>query len=234
MFISDPKGEIFQRHADHLERQGYRFYLLNFKDPAYSNAWNPLWEIFDVWMQQAELKKSFTQVRGWEHLAKYELMDDPGVFSETFWVCGGKKAFASEKTARRWCEDQTAPILAETADLIHQLVHAFIPDNMLGSHDPSWMYGARDILTGLIYLMLEDAQDESRTGFVKNHMNLMNLQEYFERIRSTVVTPNGNIALLQSKKLAHKSDRDISIKILRSYLENAVNTTVPSSRRNGP
>lgn len=224
LFISDPKGEIFQRHADYLERQGYRVYLLNFKDPAYSNTWNPLWEIFDVWMRQAELKKSFKQVRGWEHLAKFELLDDPGAFSETFWVCGGK-AFASEKAARRWCEDQTAPILAETADLIHQLGHALIPDSMLGSHDPSWMFGARDILTGLIYLMLEDAQDKSRTGFEKTYMNLMNLQEYFERIRSTVVTPNGNIALLQSKKLAHKSDRDISIKILRSYLENAVSTT---------
>ena len=224
MFISDPKGEIYQRHAGYLNSQGYRVYLLNFKDPAYSNTWNPLWEIFDVWTRQTELKKSFMRVRGWEHLAKYELLDDPGVFSETFWVCGGK-AFASEKAARRWCEEQTAPILAEVADLIHQLSCAFIPDSMLGSHDPSWMYGARDILTGLIYLMLEDAQDAPRTGFVKNHMNLMNLQEYFERVRSTVVTPNGNIALLQSKKLAHKSDQDISIKILRSYLENAPSTT---------
>lgn len=222
MFISDPKGEIFQRHAGHLESQGYRVYVLNFKDPAFSNTWNPLHEVFDVWMRQTE--KSFMRVRGWEHLAEYELRDDPGVFSETFWVCDGK-AFASEKAARRWCEDQTAPILAEAADLIHQLVQAFIPDSMIGKADPTWMLGARDILTGLIYLMLEDAQDEPRTGFVKNHMNLVTLQKYFERIRSTVMTANGNIPLLQSKKLLHHNDRDISINILRTYFESAPTTS---------
>lgn len=224
MFISDPKSDLFNRHACYLERQGYRVFLLNFKDPAHSNTWNPLYEVFEVWMRQAELKKSFMRVTGWEHLAEYEIQDDPGVFSGTFWVCGGK-AFASEKAAVRWREEQTAPILAEVADLIHQLVHAFIPDNMISSNDPSWMMGARDILAGLIYLMLEDAQDGTKTGFNKNHMNLLNLQNYFERIRSTVVTQNGNIALLQSKKLCHKSDRDISINILRSYLENASNTS---------
>lgn len=138
-------------------------------------------------------------------------------------MCGGK-AFSNEKAAKRWCEDQTAYALAEAADLIHQLVHAFIPDSMIGKNDPTWVMGARDILTALLYLMLEDSQD-GRSGFEKEHMNLMNLQEYFECIRSAVMTAERNVALLKTNKLKHKSNQDHSIKLLRTYLESAPTTS---------
>lgn len=156
-------------------------------------------------------------------LGKYELQDDPASYQDTFWVCGGK-AFCSEKAAKNFRENKTADILSETSDLISQLVYAFIPDSVMGRSDPSWGMGARDILAGVLYAMLEDALDE-RSGLTRDKLNIMNIQAYFEAIRSAVIQPNGNTALLQIKLLAHKSDKDMSIKLLRSYLENAPSTT---------
>lgn len=222
LFVTDPKGEIFQRNAGHLRRAGYKVFLLNFKDVLHTiDTWNPLSEIYDIWIQQKDLK--VTQILGEVPLKEYELQDNPVCGQDTFWICDGK-AFCSESAAKRYWEDRTADILSQSSDLICQLVYAFIPDAVMGKSDPSWGMGARDILAGVLYAMLEDALDE-RSGFTRDQFNLMNIQAYFEAIRSAVIQPKENIALLQTKLLAHKTDRDMSIKLLRSYLENAPTTT---------
>lgn len=42
MVISDPKAEIYSRTAEELEQSGYQIMVLNFRNPALGNAWNPL------------------------------------------------------------------------------------------------------------------------------------------------------------------------------------------------
>jgi len=48
LFISDPKGELFERNAKHLKKQGYKLFTLNFKEPMRSDRWNPLLELYDL------------------------------------------------------------------------------------------------------------------------------------------------------------------------------------------
>lgn len=42
MVITDPKGEIYRRHANRLKDKGYKLVVINFRDPREGNAWNPL------------------------------------------------------------------------------------------------------------------------------------------------------------------------------------------------
>ena len=42
MVITDPKGEIYRASADYLKSCGYKVIVLNFREPNYGNAWNPL------------------------------------------------------------------------------------------------------------------------------------------------------------------------------------------------
>jgi|GEM_PF-4729756 len=46
LIITDPKGEIFNRNATHLKKQGYNVQVLNFKDPTKSEKWNPFFELY--------------------------------------------------------------------------------------------------------------------------------------------------------------------------------------------
>lgn len=223
LFLSDPKGEVFRKTAKHLEKNGYKIYVLNFRDVLHSNCFNPLAEIYDVWIRQKGLAEKLTPVEGRSCLDEYECQNDPANYQDTFWRYGSK-AFSSEKAARRCYEDEIASIQAETSDLIHQVVHALIPDSLVSKNDPTWVLGARDILAGLIYTMLEDALDE-RSGFIREHMNIMNIQNYYELIRSDAIKATGNVPLLQTNKLSHKNSRDASIKLLRNYMENAQGTT---------
>jgi type IV secretory pathway TraG/TraD family ATPase VirD4 len=42
MVLTDPKGELYKDSAAHLKDLGYNVIVLNFRDPANGNAWNPL------------------------------------------------------------------------------------------------------------------------------------------------------------------------------------------------
>ena len=42
MIMTDPKGEIYKNHSEMLRSKGYKIIVLNFRDPAMGNAWNPL------------------------------------------------------------------------------------------------------------------------------------------------------------------------------------------------
>ena len=51
LFITDPKGELFEHNARHLHNQGYKTFVLNFKDITKSDRWNPLLEMYEKKMQ---------------------------------------------------------------------------------------------------------------------------------------------------------------------------------------
>ena len=42
MIITDPKGEIYKNHGNHLRARGYKIIVLNFREPQKGNCWNPL------------------------------------------------------------------------------------------------------------------------------------------------------------------------------------------------
>ncbi len=42
MIITDPKGEIYRKHANRLKKLGYKTIVINFRNPREGNAWNPL------------------------------------------------------------------------------------------------------------------------------------------------------------------------------------------------
>ena len=42
MIITDPKAEIYNRTAHNLSENGYRVFVINFRDPSLGDSWNPL------------------------------------------------------------------------------------------------------------------------------------------------------------------------------------------------
>lgn len=225
--ITDPKGELFARNAKHLKEQGYKIYLINFKDVIHSDCWNPFSEIYDSWMRQKELTEKLAFHESGTPVRYYALQDSIELFDEKagFWSIDDK-AFPNEEAAQRYITLAKSVIMSETEDMIHQLVHVLIPDSTYSKNDPSWFMGAQEILKGMIYLMLEDALDD-RSGFTKDNMNLMTVRDYFDVIRSEVVDVSRNsiVPLLATKKLKHKSLSDESIKHMKAYFENAPTTT---------
>ena len=63
MVITDPKGEIYEKTSEMLRARGYNIILLNFRNPAKGNAWNPLTLPYRLW-------------KGGNHDKAIELLDD--------------------------------------------------------------------------------------------------------------------------------------------------------------
>ena len=218
---------MFSRTAQHLKEQGYRIFLINFKDVVHSDSWNPFFEIYDSWMRQKEPGEKLQFHNPGTDISRYALQDKIELFDSSvgFWSID-EKAFPTEDAAQRYILLVKSVILSETEDMIHQLVHTLIPDSTYAKNDPSWFMGAQEILKGLIYLLLEDALDE-RSGFTRDNMNLMTIRDYFDVIRSEVVDVSNNriVGLRNTKKLKHKNLTDESIKHMKAYFENAPTTT---------
>lgn len=51
MIINDSKGELYNRMAGFLRDQGYNLVVINFRNPATGNAWNPLHIPYQFYMQ---------------------------------------------------------------------------------------------------------------------------------------------------------------------------------------
>ena len=223
LFLTDPKGEIFRRNAAHLREQGYRLIIMNFKDVRHSDCWNPLAEIYDCFIRQKGLKEKVGFVGDRSRLKEFEVCEDIPEPENGFWVYG-RNAYATLHAATEAYRTELDEIRHETTDMIRQLIYILIPDKVLGSHDPSWFLGAREILSGVIFAMLEDALDD-RTGFTRDNMNLMTVQQYFDTIRRETINDKVNTPLLKTKTLSHKNAQCESIKELTAYFQNASNTS---------
>ncbi len=56
MIVTDPKGEIYEHNANMLREKGYNVIIVNFRDPEYGSAWNPLTLPYRYWKMGKEDK----------------------------------------------------------------------------------------------------------------------------------------------------------------------------------
>ena len=63
LFITDPKGELFEHNGKYLKDQGYNVFILNFKNLARSHCWNPLKEMYSKQMELLTIGKNFKELK---------------------------------------------------------------------------------------------------------------------------------------------------------------------------
>ena len=64
IFITDPKGELYNHNAEFLQDQGYQIFILNFKDLSRTDKWNPLLKIYESYMRLKKFLTSASRVSG--------------------------------------------------------------------------------------------------------------------------------------------------------------------------
>lgn len=64
MLITDPKGELYIRHAATLEKAGYNVTVIDLSDVYHSTQWNPF---NDIWRKTDEMSQTVEQRQGKYH-----------------------------------------------------------------------------------------------------------------------------------------------------------------------
>lgn len=215
IFVTDPKGELFDRNARHLKENGYRLYMLNFKDLTHSDKWNPLLEVYEKQMSIQKLGHG-KRIKNCPVPAKLEMFAPAEEFAETYIEYDGK-AFPNMERCLQYVAFQRDCVQAEVSSMVNQLANMFIQPK--SKNDPSWEYGAQDLLKGLIMCMLEDALDR-RSGFTRDMMTIRTLQQYYLAVRTSIMNSTYS---LHSHPLTKNKSNDTRA-LMATALNNAPNT----------
>lgn len=183
LFITDPKGELFDRNAQHLKDNGYQTYVLNFKDFLHSDHWNPLLEIYDTQMKICSFSRNVTMRTG-KLKEGLTLMGDREKFS-TCWIEFDGMAFPDGESFEKYRNFEVDFIEAKVDSLLNQLANMMI--EVQSRVDRTWETGAQNLLKGIIQCMLEDATDEN-SGFTRDMMNFRTIYQYYNALKTPILT----------------------------------------------
>ncbi len=219
LFVTDPKGELFDHNAQHLKDQGYQLYVINFKDVARSDRWNPLAEIYDLKMSEGQIGKSALYRKG--KPSKNLLVAFPNKPFANMYIEYNNMAFASEEDFETYMQFEKDFLGAKIDSMLTQIAHMMI--EVQSKNDKTWEYGAQNLLKGLIRCMLEDAFDPS-TGFTKEMMTLKTLQEYYLAVKGPILKDSDGRRkeLCEYPLLKNKSAGTLAL--MSTALANAPNT----------
>lgn len=221
LFITDPKGELFDHNADHLKKQGYQLFVLNFKNLARSDKWNPLWELYDTKMKINNLGKNvklvFDPIPGdMPKIGDLSAFKKP-TDSEYFYICYDGKAFPNKEVFDNYVAFEKDMLEANIDSMLSQFANMMI--KVQSNTDKSWEYGAQDLLKGIIQCMLEEAVDP-QSGFDKDKMNLRTMQQYYLALKNPILSDE--TSLKNHRLIKNKSEKVRSL--MATALANAPNT----------
>lgn len=130
IIISDPKKELYEKHAKQLEKEGYTISVLDLREPYSSARWNPLNVLTRRIRLVKELENNLVQRDG-----KYY---------------GGSETFLSYRDARTRVQELKDEIYENAMDLVYTICP-------VQNHDqPTWEQGARNLIFGFVLAMCED------------------------------------------------------------------------------
>lgn len=148
LIITDPKEELFEKHAKSLEDEGYKVYVIDLRNVYESAHWNPF---NTIWERTDKMKTvTVTQNRG-----KYYVE--------------GKKYLTYEEAelARRVYVQQ---LIDDVYIDLQDIIYTICP--VENKQDSGWERGARDLIFGLALAFWEDVRDGLMS---REQFNLYNL-----------------------------------------------------------
>ncbi len=216
LFLTDPKGELFDRNAEHLKEQGYELYVLNFKNLQNSHKWNPLLELYDLKMKIVNIGKNKKYRIGKVKKGLTLCAREEEFINEDYIEYDGR-AFPDENIFKNYLAFERDYLEANIDSLLSQFANMMI--KVQSKTDKSWEYGAQDLLKGILQCMLEEAADES-SGFTREMMTLRTMQMYYLALKTPIL--NQDTTLHNHWLMKNKSDKPKAL--MATALANAGNT----------
>ncbi len=186
MFITDPKGEIYNHHSQKLKDSGYDVKLLDLVDPYNSLLWNPLEFIYKNWQKQLHLEQTILKHIN-DPLSKYPNLIKVGDVSSQEWFEFSGKAFGDLRDTLVEVEVEKAKIRDDCFEDLSDICGAICPTT--NEKESSWEDGARDYFKAILIAMLEDSENEKlgmtieKYNFYNAYKIAMNKENDFEYIK---------------------------------------------------
>ena len=177
LVMTDPKGELYSDNAEILKQEGYEIVVLNLNDPYASSMWNPMEIAYRVYQRAGNLAK---EVKKYSNCTPEEMgfqrfdadVLQGATYGDTWYGFEGK-AFPTNELLKMELDSKKIQLEDEAKSDLRNIALSLIPDDP-NCKDTTWPNGCRDLITGIMYAMLEDSRDP-RLGMTVDKFNFFNL-----------------------------------------------------------
>lgn len=130
LIITDPKKELYEKHKNQLEKEGYQVTMIDLREPYSSTKWNPM----NILIRRIRLVKDLQN----------HLVQKDGKYY------GANESFLSYKAAKARIQELKDEIFENAKDLVYTLCPIQNKDQ------PTWEEGARNLILGFVLALCED------------------------------------------------------------------------------
>lgn len=175
--ISDPKGELYDRHSEILKKEGYNVIVYDLDNPFISACWNPMENAFNLYQEAHNLYKKAKKYSNCKPEDVNKQRISGAEYGDSWYEFEGL-AFPDEQSLRTELESKKTQMIAACNADLRGVAMAIAPIDER-SNDKTWDQGAQDFLYATMLAMLEDSVDE-RLGSNKLRLDQFNFYNLFK------------------------------------------------------
>ncbi len=168
--VSDPKGEIFEKHSNKLKKEGYDVKVFNLRQPYASTRWNPLDNAYMMYHKAHHLQENVKTHVG-INPADLKLKIIAREYNNEWYEYGGV-AYPNKESLDSDLASKKAELIDLAENELREIATILCP--IENKNDSSWDRGAQEFVYGTLLAMLEDSL-VPELGMTRERFNFYNL-----------------------------------------------------------
>lgn len=171
MIITDPKGELFNKHSLQLKDAGYRIMVLDLRNPYASTRWNPLDNSY-VMFHRAQNIEQEIKIRKNIKPQDAKIKTIPGVVYGNEWIEFNGVAYPNTSMLDSDVQAKKQELIDNAENELREVCASVMPVGT--GENSSWERGAQDFLYSIMLAMLEDSVNPE-LGLTREKFNFYNV-----------------------------------------------------------
>lgn len=219
--ITDPKGELYEKHAATLAKEGYHVEVYDLDNAFASSKWNPMERAYVEYHKALNLHKEAKQYSGISPEQAGKRKIDGETYGDVWFEFEGI-AFPTKEALESELASKKQQLINEAMQDLRGIALSVCPVSQ-GTNDSSWEQGAQDYLYGIMLAMLEDSADD-RLGDDKLRLDQFNFYNLYRIANKRDADPDNPFGSI--KKYINGRLKTSEVKGLCSpVIDNSPNTT---------
>lgn len=170
--ITDPKGELFEKHSHKLKAEGYDVKVFDLRKPYQSTRWNPMDNAYVQYHRAHHLQEEVKTHVG-VNPADLGLKIIAHEYNHEWFEYNGI-AYPNKEVLEQDLRSKRAELIDQAENDIAEIATTLCP--VQSTQDPIWEQGAQEFIRGTMLAMLEDSNDP-RLDMTREKYNCYNLSK---------------------------------------------------------
>ena len=171
LVITDPKGELYNKHSVQIKEAGYRIMVLDLRNPYASTRWNPLANAYDMFHRAQKLEREVRVHKSGKPI-DFKLKTIPNSVYGSVWFEFNGIAYPNEQYIRSDLIAKKQELIDNAENELREVASNVMPVGK--GENSSWERGAQDFLFSIMLAMLEDSLDPE-LGMTREKFNFYNV-----------------------------------------------------------